>query len=238
VAFDSAVIDRIVAGVLAQLGEAGVRAVAGGTSEGVRRRDEAPRVASPDLRAIELTERIVTAETLESVPADVQAVLVPPQAIVTPAARDVAALRGLRIDRAGQSAAVPAAGRPALTTQPSPRSSLLIEVRHTEAVDRVWEDLRARWRRELLGCPDDAAALAIAEVARGAATTVVILAEQTHRAACLANRHERVKGVVLQEASDVAAVRRQLRANVWCLDPAGKSWFELKRLFSALETGH
>jgi hypothetical protein len=56
----------------------------------------------------------------------------------------------------------------------------------------------------------------------------VILAEQTHRAACLANRHERVKAVAVRDAGEMRAIRKQLRANTWCIDPSGRSWFELR----------
>jgi hypothetical protein len=228
VPLDSAIIDDIVAGVLAQLG--GERACAG-DGDAVRPQQpggEPSRVGSPEPRTIELTERVVTAEILESLPGGTQTVIVLPHAIVTPAARDVAGLRGLRIDRAAPTAGAPSAGNSTLR-------SLLIQVHHTAAVARLWDDLHATWRRELLGCPDDAARLAIAELARGAAETVVILAEPAHRAACLANRHERVKAVAIQDAADVAVVRRQLRANVWCLNPVDKPWFELRRIFQSLD---
>ena len=65
---------------------------------------------------------------------------------------------------------------------------------------------------------------------------VIIFAEQTHRAACLANRHERVKAVAIQSAQEVKQIRRQLRANVWCLDPGARSFFELKTLLQQIET--
>lgn len=229
VSLPSTLIDRIVAGVLAQLGETGVRAAGGvgGPAPG-RREEEGKGIERPESGAVELTDRVVTAEVLQTLPPGVRAVVVPPQAIVTPAARDVAGLRGLRIERTAPTAGAPSAGNSTLR-------SLLIQVHHTAAVARLWDDLQATWRRELLGCPDDAARLAIAEVARGAAATVVILAEPAHRAACLANRHERVKAVAIHDTADVAVVRRQLRANVWCLNPLDKPWFELRRIFQSLD---
>ncbi|MFO1093552.1 MAG: hypothetical protein U0992_09605 [Planctomycetaceae bacterium] len=83
---------------------------------------------------------------------------------------------------------------------------LLLVVRSTPAVDRLYEDLKATCRRELLGCPDDAAKLAISAVARGEANSVIILAAQTHRAACPANRHDAAKAVAVRNAAaDVAS---------------------------------
>ena len=101
-------------------------------------------------------------------------------------------------------------------------------------MERLWSDLQGAWRRELLGCPDDAAKLAISAIARGETNTAVILAAQTHRAACLANRNEAVKAVAIRDAADVPVVRKQLRANVWCGDPSGRSWFELRNLMRAI----
>src|SRR5690606_12225821 len=110
----------------------------------------------------------------------------------------------------------------------------LIVVHSTDAVERVWEDIRNSWRRELLGCPDDAATQAISAICRGETSTVAILATQTHRAACLANRNEQVKAVAIRDAGDVRTIRKQLRTNVWCLDPTGRSWFELRTLLRAI----
>jgi hypothetical protein len=56
-----------------------------------------------------------------------------------------------------------------------------------------------------------------------------------HRAACLANRNAAVKAVAVRDASDVRQVRKQLRANVWCVDPENKRWFELRNLMRAIE---
>ena len=160
------------------------------------------------------------------------------RAIVTPAAWDVARERGVKIVRSGgcfgehrfASHLKCAAKR----DDTASATSLLIVVRNTDAIDRLWDDVRGPWRRELLGCPDDASAQAISALCRGDASCIVIFAAQAHRAACLANRNERVKAVVVGDAGDVRSVRSQLRANVWCVDPADRSWFELRNLIRAI----
>jgi hypothetical protein len=73
--------------------------------------------------------------------------------------------------------------------------------------------------------------LAISAICRGETLTVVILAEQVHRAACLSNRNDNVKGAAVTGPGDIKAVRKQLRANVWCVDPGQRSYFELKNIF-------
>jgi hypothetical protein len=231
VPFDSTTIDRIVAGVLTQLGGETSRAAEQGTTE-TRRHGEALKVERSALRQIEFTERVITAALVAELPEQTGAVIVDAKAIVTPAAWDVAKLRGLHIDRKTTGIAGTAPKHSTLNPQYS-TPPLLIIVHHTDAVARLWDDLQSGWKREFLGCPDDAARLAIAEISRGGVSQVVILAEQTHRAACLANRHEAVKAVGIRDIADVQATKTQLRTNVWCLSPKDKSWFELRRLFSS-----
>ena len=110
----------------------------------------------------------------------------------------------------------------------------MIIVQNTDAIDRLWNDLSSTWRRELLGCPDDAAKLATSAVCRGETSTIVIFAEQAHRAACLANRNDRVKAVAIHDAGEVRTIKNQLRANVWCLNPTDRTWFQLKNLLRAI----
>jgi hypothetical protein len=244
VAIDSSTIDRIVANVLQQLGTNGSAALHQEISPAANltlfSRD--PQGSAPSTNGrITLDERVITGELLAERVNGAAAVGIGPQAILTPSAHDFIRERGLRIDRVSK----PAAQAPP-TASPGPASGaanqpstinhkpLLVVVRNSDAASRLWTDLQATWTRELLGCPDDAAGLAIRELARGAVQTVVILAEQTHRAACLANRSPAVKAVAVHNPGDVAQVRRQLRANVWCIDPTSRNWFELRNLFNSI----
>jgi hypothetical protein len=87
----------------------------------------------------------------------------------------------------------------------------------------------------LLGCPDDAAKLAISAVCRGEADRVVIFAAQHHRAAALSNRNAAVKAVAVSSFDDLRGALEQLRANVLCLDPTNRSDFEVARLVEHFE---
>ena len=226
---DSALIDEIVRGVLVQLGGTGLRADA---------KVPAATVVAPATDVyVQISERIVTAGVLNERVNGSRVVVVGPKALVTPAAWDLVRERNLTLRRGdSQLQASDGGGTKSLSVVVSTKlSPLLIVVRNSDAVERLWTDLQGKWRRELLGCPDDAAKLAIAELSRGGASSVVILAEQTHRAACLANRNDAVKAVAVRDAADVPVVRKQLRANVWCVDPSGRSWFELKNLLRAID---
>jgi hypothetical protein len=251
---DPQTIDRIVAGVLQQISTNRNGPPVGGAAETPRRGGDVEqsfsREASPSAtgagQAV-LTSNVVTAEMLIAAQTGGSRIVVSERAIVTPAAWDAAREHGIEIAR--QSPRAKSRGyEPAGGDQSNQRervdathgawpvglAPLLVVVKSTEAVERLRDDLRGRWRRELLGCVDEAAALAVSAICRGETATVVVFAEQTHRAACLANRNERVKGVAIADASDVRAVRMQLRANVWCVDPAGRSWFELRNLLRTI----
>ena len=241
---DASTIDRIVANVLQQLSATDGAAPASSRSStpNASSFSRDPQGSAPATRRIALNDRVITAELLAESVNGAAIVAIAPKAILTPSARDFIKERGLRIDRAAPppksatASATQGTGDAAEIAQPSTLNSqpLLIVVRNTDAVTKLWTDLQATWSRELLGCPDDAASLAIREVSRGAVQTVVILAEQTHRAVCLANRSTAVKAVTIRDAGEIAVVRRQLRANVWCIDPTARSWFELRNLLSAI----
>lgn len=223
---NSALIDQIVRDVLTQLA-GGVVPMRAETSTTSAARDPAT--------AVEIADRVITADLLAARLDGTTRVIVSPRAIVTPAAWDLVREQGITIQRAD---ARPAANGTAQLAAPAKSATslplLLLIVRSTPAVDRLYEDLKATCRRELLGCPDDAAKLAISAVARGETNSVIILAAQTHRAACLANRHDAAKAVAVRNAADVPVVRKQLRANVWCVDPTEKSWFELRNILRAI----
>jgi hypothetical protein len=183
---------------------------------------------------VELAETVVTADVVSEQVGSAGTIAIPKSSIITPAAWDVIRELGLEVQRPAHRSA---GGSKSASADAKTRASgnrLLIVIRHTDAVDRLWQDLQSSWRRELLGCPDDAAKLAISEISRGETAVVVILAEQSHRAVCLANRHERVKAAAIRDAAEVKLIGKQLKCNVWCIDPCGKSWFELRNVFRAI----
>jgi len=245
VSLDSATIDRIVSGIMHQI-SGGEIASRGTGSNGIiikaRRDGESSDKSSEVAKAgsIGLSAKVITADVLEEI-ANGSSVRVGEKAIVTPAAWDAAKERGLRIERGtvsqdklnepGGSTSAGQSKRESATAIPS---NLLIVVHHTDAIDRLRDDLDCSWQRELIGCPDDAAKLAISELSRGGVASVVIFAEQAHRAACLANRHDKVKAVTARDALDVKSARQQLKVNTWCIDPSGRSWFELRNIIKAI----
>jgi hypothetical protein len=217
---DSSLVDRIVHGVLQQMQKPAPSAV---KSTPVA----APPIPAPPKSGGEhhLPQPVITAGLIdEQVPRTVSVVVVTPRAVVTPAAIDT--LRARKVSLRRETPSKPEAA--------SPVRRLAIVVRNTPAIERLAK--QKSWRRELLGCPDDAAKLAISAITRGEADRVLIFAAQHHRAAALANRNAAVKAVAVSSFDDLRGALEQIRANVLCLDPTGRSDFEIARMADYFET--
>jgi hypothetical protein len=228
---DDTLIDSIVAGVLDRLRGPSAPTPA---PPSPKTNGSHPPVAAPKQKParvtsnpVVLSERVITEAILEEKLSGANAVRFSPKAVLTPTARDY-----LRINDIEWAYSTKAATDRRASGGNGPIAALI--VRTTPAVERVLADLLPGARTELLGCPDDAAKLAIGEIVRGGFARAVIFAEQAHRAACLANRHEAVKAVAVRDAADVATIRKQLRANVWCLDPTSRGYFELRNVIRAI----
>jgi hypothetical protein len=215
---DSSLVDRIVRGVLH-----GLQA----PSTASRPSAPVPASAAPATSAssVRLTEAVVTADVLEGrVPRGSREIIVSPKAILTPAALDVVRSRRLWVQRESTSK----------SAQPAAVKRLAVVVRSTPGLDRLLLDRKLEWRRELLGCPDEAATLAGGELARGEADVVAIFAAQHFRTACRANRSDRVRAVAVKTLDELTAARSQLRVNTVCIDPTGRADFELRRWLDAI----
>jgi hypothetical protein len=219
---DEQLVDSIVAGVLDRLR----RTSAPAQASGGRKSPESNPVATSHTRV--LSDHVITEAVLEAKLNGARTVRFSPKAVLTPTARDY-----LRINKIDWSVAEHAT---ASATKPSKTWAAVI-VSATSAVERSLADMLPTARKELLSCPDDAATFVISELSRGGFDGMIVFAKQTHRTACLANRHAAVKAVAVRDAAEVQAVRRQLRANVWCLDPSGKTYFELRNILKAIAAG-
>ena len=225
---DSTAVDQIVANVLRQLSAAGTPAERRETRE---ERREPEMAAGSRLSSLVsyLSDRVITGDLLAEKAKGATQIVIPDKAILTPTAHDflkVSQAQLIRASAAGAKAG-PAKGDAAIT------SWKLITVTSTPAVARLTGELGAGWSREILGCPDDAAALAISAICRGESSGVVILSKQHFRAACRANRNDKVRAVPVGSPAEVKAAREQLRLNVIAIDPTHRSYFELKNTITA-----
>ncbi|RLS55372.1 MAG: hypothetical protein DWH91_09460 [Planctomycetota bacterium] len=188
-----------------------------------------PPITHPSPLVSHLSDRVITGDLLAEKAVGATQIVVPDKAILTPTAHDFLKASKAQLIRASAAGpkASPSPGAPGIT------SWKLITVTSSPAVSRLTSELGTSWSREILGCPDDAATLAISAICRGESAGVVILAKQHFRAACRANRHDKVRAVPVSNPADVQSSREQLRLNCIAIDPTGRSYFELKNTISS-----
>jgi len=232
---DSSAVDQIVANVLKQL-SAGVERRETRDERQVPEKSAGSRLSSlvspsssgppPSSLVAHLSDRIITGDLLTEKASGATQIIISAKAILTPTAHDFLKASRAQIVREGSAAAVKT-GEVSLTTWK------LITVTSTPAVARLSSELAAGWSREILGCPDDAASLAISAICRGDAGGIVILSKQHFRAACRANRNDKVRAASISSPAEVKTAREQLRLNVITIDPTNRSYFELKNILGA-----
>lgn len=218
---DERFIDRVVQGVLRQL--------SGSPADALRDASAGESSSSPATDVVTFDERVVTGELLERRVDGARHVVLAPGAILTPTARDVLRTRNLELVRRTPSAnASPTAAD----------TRLALVVRSTPALGTALDDARSStgvsWQRDMLGCPWDAAARAIGAICRGEAAVVAVFAAEAEVVACRANRNARVRAAVVSDVRRLEKLARRLGPNVYCIDPDGRSFVEIRNLLRAI----
>lgn len=215
-------IDRIVAGVLEQL-----RSPADAASRPVSPAKSATP-SSPPARTLEIRDGVITGMLLEARGIISGPLVFGAKSVLTPSALDFLATRKLDWSRADSSDAV--AG---------PRGKwLAIVTRSTPAVaaalDLTAKDGGTEWKRELTGCHREAAGRAVSALCRGECDAVVIFTGKPEAAVCRANRNPNVRGAAVLTVSRLKSLKEQMGANLFAIDPAERTAFELRNLLREL----
>jgi len=226
-AYDSALIERIVANVLEQL-QAPVA-----VRPSVESVAAAPAVVKPAIPTapveLGISERVVTAAVLEklSLPNGVT-LLVSPKAVITPSAIDLLKQRRIRWTRSKTTVSTSAVTIPvrwqllASTVTPTVRTLL----------DHVSRSLNG-WRRQLVGASSEVIEIAGRAIATADFDRVLILAQAAELVACETNRNLKVRAAVIHSAEHLREVEAQMSPNVWVLNPQRRSFMELRQIVQA-----
>jgi hypothetical protein len=206
-------IERIVREVLAQMAPASSPA--------------ASRSGSPESArgALSLTNRVVTVAELDGRLEGVRTVIVPPRAVITPAARDLLRQRGVTVASARSSfekgAGVTAGTAKSLVLGRASTSYEPLALLRALEQDGIGVEQVAR--TGLAGVIDD-----LADLASRGGRRCLLLTDESPAAACLANR---LRGVRAATATDIASVTRAARSigvNLLIVEPVGRSLFQLR----------
>jgi hypothetical protein len=202
--------------------------------------------APPAPSQLTLGELVITGPALEAAWKNHKQLQVASKAILTPSARDFLKKRKIEVIRTGsRPAANPAKpgsspATPAVETSSTVRWRVFVVQSHPQ-LDRVLEDATrgtsTKLDRIVPGSVNEATAAAITAITRAEIDGGILLTHQTLVAACKANRNSKIRAAAIRTVADLNEARRQLAPNLICLDPAGKSYFELRNLLKTSVTG-
>ena len=186
-----------------------------------------PDYPNPHGSEATLNDAVVTAEVLAERVNGATKILIGAKSVITPSAWDLIRSRKIKVERVSSQNS----GKRPVSSEESFSSLRLIVVDSTSAIEQITGDVVSS------DCPDDAAELAAETIRERTGETAVVFAVWSHRVAMLANRHDKVQAAVIDNASQVRPVTKQIRPNVWCIDPRTISYFELRNLLSAIKRG-
>ena len=215
-------VDRIVDGVLRQLSQpAESKSSTIPSSSSLSKSSINPsKPTVPEVSGIVFEQQILTAEILLDRVQSGQQIWIGPKAILTPSAQDLVRARRIQVQRRASSEA---------SSSPQKVGTAII-CRASTALDRLLAESPSGWSRQLSGTTAEGVQMAIQGLARGEFPQVILSVADPVLAACLANRHSTVFAAAVPSASDLKSIQAQMRVNCWCIDPANKSFFELKNL--------
>jgi len=188
---------------------------------------KAPASAVAD--EVTILDRVITAEVLLRDLRGARRVVIAPKALLTPTANDV--IRSRRLEVVRQSA------QPRATGGVRRRWLVLIgqSLPAVSSALTTWRSSGGTVENSLVGTASEAATRAISAVCRGEADEVLVLSAQPESVACLANRNEAVRGVVLADVASVSRLRESLRPNVWVVDATPRGGFDLSSLLTHVD---
>ncbi|HEX5447381.1 MAG TPA: hypothetical protein VFW87_26440 [Pirellulales bacterium] len=201
---------------------ASVRQCPGGAEPPGHRQGSAPATV------VELQDRVITLKELDGKLGKAKQITVPRRAVITPAARDELARRGIAI---GYAIAV---------QQSKPRATVAWGQAETNYEAARLLAALARERISVEPLAQTGLAQVIDElgdeITKGGKPAVLLTAKAAV-ALCLANRRRGVRAVMAQSFATTLQAVRAVGANLLVVDPASRSWFELKRLVGGYVAG-
>jgi hypothetical protein len=192
-----------------------------------RIRSESKAAAQPAaaaVAAVTLTDRVVSAEILERLPARTTQVQLPQRAVITPSARDVARDRGISLLPAS-ARSVATTGRPLIIARADCRDDISALTAHiSRAVPASQQIPTAGLTSVLMTLADHAGR----DAARG-----LLLTDKPAVACVAANRHGSLRAVTADNAASLEAAASACAANLLVIEPGRFSVPSLERMAAA-----
>ena len=173
--------------------------------------------------ALTLSETVITGELLAEQAKGAKSLIVGRRAVITPSARDYLRKHNITWSR-GDATAKAATSAPRWRVYVSTATANIDTA--IEHANRQGVALTREWS----GTTAEAVKQTIASLTRAEIAGAVILTAEPARAACAANRHSKIRAAELNNTAQLASLQEQLGPNVYCIDPRGRSPFELRNL--------
>ncbi len=218
-------IDRIVAGVMEQLKLPSSSSLTGSTFKTCdgqsvsQNRPNAP---------IEILDDVVTAASLEDRAIGSGPIVFGAKSVLTPSARDFLAARKIDWTRVKAGDGRPTVGCRWLVVlaQSTPFVSAALEA--------IAREPSVEWSREIAGCHREAAICAVGALCRGEFDGAIVFTKSPEAVACRANRNPRVRAAAVATVLRVPTLREELGVNLFAVDPAARTAFELRNLLRTI----
>lgn len=223
---NQALVDQIVANVLAQLQPAPPRPV--------------PEPAKPTLPAsapkpvaTELTAAVITADLLSATVRPGLMLQIGKKSIVTPAARDWLHANKISWSRVGSTVVQHAdSTEPSVKVVSVGRWQLIIQTvtANVRALQDAFKRQSDGWSIELVGQAQEAATAAARSLSTAERDGVVVISEFAEVVVCQANRNSKVRAAVVTDRKQLELTAQHLGVNLVCVNPHGKTFIELRNL--------
>lgn len=214
--FSEELVNQVVANVLSTLSQQG---------QGGQTTASVPPVPTPDASVV-LSEKVITADLLAEKAKGHAAIGIAAGSLLTPSAKDYLREFKVSVHRATT------ATTPSITGQGSPWRAIILSnsTAVENALTTIEQQTGVRWSQELSSSLEESVKEAVSSLCRADATGVVLFAAAAEKAACLANRNQKVCAAAIQNVNHLRTVITQMSPNLICVNPEQKSFMELRNL--------
>lgn len=213
--FTEELVNQVVANVLSTLSQQGQ---GGQTTGNVR------SLTAADASVV-LSEKVITADLLETKAKGQSAIGIMAGSILTPSAKDY--LREFKINVHRPSSVVSSRKE-----QGTPWRAIVLSnsAAVENALNTIEQQTNSRWSQELSSSLEEAVKDAISGLCRADAAGIVLFAEAAEKAACLANRNQKIRAAAIGDVNHLRTVISQMSPNLICVNPEKKSFIELRNI--------
>lgn len=200
----------------------------------VRHQPDRSAVAQSNDVAIPLVQdAVVTADVLEVQAKNESRIQINSRSLVTPAARDWLRENGVEWCRSEKASATNSGDS---TNKQRCKVLVVNEFANLQTIVKGLATAGQNcWSLELANDNSAATEQTIQELCRSEVDQIVVVSLMPERVACDVNRNRRIRAAVIETASRLQTISQNMKTNCLCINPAGKSYFELRNLMRAID---